>query len=298
MIVDLRGGKLCKASLPFLKMKFISILLILFLVQASDLKFHSFTIPYGSGKEELGILIEPETPPIGPSSFSVDRDGNIYIADPVNSSIKVFSGKEGKLLKFIPFKGFPDDIAVSENEDIYILDRTSSEIFIIRPDGKQESKRIESDFSLEPSKLILWKGEVFVRGEKKIKNLSLEKKHEISYFYEVEYISRNRGILKKLNSEGVLLSEFPIERDNMVSLEFLNEDGEGNIYIQIEFLISENDVRLEARKINSSGEIVSVIPIPENDYFVWTSRLLFVDREGKIYQVLPKRDFVKVNVWE
>lgn len=278
----------------------ISILSLLLLLNfSSEPKIlTTYIINYGSGDDEIGLLIEPEAPPVGPCSFSVDSRGNIYIADPVNSSIKVFSGKEKKLLKIVSFKGFPDDIAVSEDGGIYILDRTSSEIFIIRPDGKQESKKIESDFSIEPSKLILWKGEVFVKGEKKIKNLSLEKKHEISYFYEVEYVSRNRGILKKLDSEGVLILEFPIERDNMVSLEFLNEDNDGNIYIQIEYLISEDDIGLEVRKMSFSGEIVSVIPIPENDYFVWTSSLLFVDQKGKIYQVLPKRDFVRVNVWE
>lgn len=279
-------------------MKLILILLILNLLQTSHLKFHSFTIPYGSGREELGILIEPEVPPMGPCSFSIDSNGSIYIADPVNSSIKVFSGKEGKLLRVVSLNLIPDDIAISKNGEIYVLDRSSSEIFKIKPDGKFESEKIEPEFSIEPSKLAIWKGEVLLRGKKRIKNLSLEKEKEISYFYDFEYISRNVGVLKKLNSEGKLLSRFSIERDNIASLEFLNEDDEGNIYIQIEYIISERDVGLEVRKINPSGETVSVILIPENDYFVWTSRLLFVDEKGKIYQVLPKRDFVRVNVWE
>lgn len=282
-------------------MKIFSILLILSFLQLDELKFNSYTIPYGSGKDELGLFLEPESPPIGPCAFSVDEEGSIYIADPVNSSIKVFSSSGMKLLKIIPFKGFPDDISVSKNGKIYVLDMSSSEIFEIDVDGRIEGFKIPQEFSRAPSKLLCWKDRIFIKGENKLSLLSFtnfESGEKIPYFYNVEFIEKGKGVVKKINNNGKKIAEFFVERENLVSIEFLNEDMEGNIYIQIEYMISDNDVGLEVRKMNPSGEIVSIIPIPENDYFVWTSRLFFVDEKGKIYQVLPKRDFVKVNVWE
>jgi hypothetical protein len=259
-------------------------------------KFYSFTINYGSGTGELGIIFEPETPPIGPFAFSTDNEGNIYISDPVNSSIKIFSFKEGKISGAIPFKGLYDDLMVSPLDEIYILKRDSSEILKIEKNGKISSLNFDG-ISKIPSKLFLWKGKVFIRKEGEISYLTKKDLEELSYFYSVEYLRKGEGKLKKIDSSGKIISEKFIKRDNLVSLEFLNEDREGNIYIQVEYLIDETKVGLEVLKLNPSGDLIDVVPIPENDYFIWTSRLLFVDDRGWIYQVLPKRDFVKINIW-
>ncbi len=276
-------------------------LVFIFLLNFSlEQKFSSFTINYGAEENEVGIVIEPEILPIGPHSFSVDKNGNIYIADPVNSSIKVFSNK-GKILKVIPFKDFYDDLMVSPDGDIFILKRDSSEIISIKTDGKKDTIRIEPEISIESSKLFLWKRKIFVKSSDKFSLLSFNGKgfyEKIPYIFSAEYIEKGIGIVRKIDSTGRTLLKFPVGRENLVSIEFLNEDVEGNIYIQIEYLISDNSVGLEVLKLNASGGIISKIPVPENDYTIWTSRLLFVDEKGKIYQVLPKRDFVRVNVWE
>ncbi len=124
--------------------------LIFFLIFSNltfDNNFYSFKINYGSEDCELGIIIEPETPPIGPNAFSVDSEGNIYIADPVNSSIKILSVKEGKISRVIPFKGLYDDLMVSPEGDIYILKRDSSEILKIEKSGKVHSLKLEPGVS-------------------------------------------------------------------------------------------------------------------------------------------------------
>ncbi len=278
-------------------MKIFLIFLILNLF--SNQKFSSFTINYGSEENEIGIIFEPETPPIGPHSFSVDKSGNIYISDPVNSSIKIFSC-DGKFLKVIPFKDFYDDLMVSPDGDIFILKRDSSEIINIKKDGKINRIKIETEISIEPSKLFLWKGEIFVRRADKVRLSSFKGgvSEKIPYIFIAEYMEKGKGIVRKIDSSGRTLLRFPLERENLVSIEFLNEDFEGNIYIQIEYLISENSVGLEVLRLNPWGEIISKISIPENDYSIWTSRLLFVDEKGRIFQVLPKREFVRVSVWQ
>ncbi|MGQ9617371.1 MAG: hypothetical protein ACUVUG_00235 [Candidatus Aminicenantia bacterium] len=278
------------------------LLILYFFLFPQDLElFTSYTINYGSEKEELGLYIGYEVPPIGPYSFSVDFDGNLCIADPVNSSVKIFSSKERKVLGIIPLKGFYDDLTVSGEGEIYILDRSSSQILKVGKNGSKRIIKIDSEFTLEPCKLMNWKGRVLLKGEKGLKDIFVqekERKPENFYIYEAKYFNREKGYLKKINYDGGFVGGFFVERENIAAIEFLNEDEEGNIYVQIEYIISEDRVGLEVRKISQSGETLSVLQIPENDYFVWTSRLLYVDEKGTVYQVLPKRDFVKINIWK
>lgn len=277
-------------------------ILYFLLTPFSDLKLYlSYTINYGSSDEELGLYIEPETPPIGPHAFSVDSEGNLYIADPVNSSIKIFSGREKKVLKIFSVKDFYDDLSVSPSGDIYLLNRSSSEIIRIDRKEEREKFKVEQNLALKPCKLRLWKNKVFLEVKGETKSFHIFDKEKVEkgfYFYKVEYIGNNRGYIKKFDSDGNLVSRFYLERENLASLEFLNEDAEGNIYVQIEFIVSEDRVGLEVIKINRRGETIFMLNIPENDYFLWTSRLLYVNERGWIYQVLPKRDFVRVNIWK
>lgn len=267
---------------------------------SSDLKLYlSYIINYGSADEELGLYIEPETPPVGPHAFSVDPEGNLYIADPVNSSIKIFSGKKKKVLKIFSVKDFYDDLSVSPSGDIYLLKRASSEIIRMDRNGERGKFKIESNLTFKPCKLRLWRNKVFLEVEpQNFQILGKEKMEKGFYFYNVEYIGNNKGYIKKFDSDGNLVSRLSIERENLASLEFLNEDVEGNIYVQIEYTVSMDRVGLEVIKINQRGETIFVLQIPENDYFLWTSRLLYVNERGWVYQVLPKRDFVRVNIWK
>ncbi len=281
-------------------MKYLLILSLLFSPIGEYKLSTSYSINYGFGKDELGLIFENEVPPIGPNSFCVDGEGNIYISDPVNSSIKIFSGRERRVIKTFYIKGIYDDLSVTSEGDIFLLKRESSEIIQIKKDGKKLSIRVRPEIVLKPSKLLLWKGKLFIKSEKSFKNISADfegKDSKEFYYFDVEYLNRRFGFVNKFDLYGRKISKFVIERNNIASLEFLNEDKDGNIYIQTEYMISHDKVGLEVRKLSKIGEILSVIEIPENDYFLWTSRLLYVDERGWVYQVLPRREYVKVNVW-
>jgi len=77
---------------------------------------------WGSKSGEFGLLIKG-SPPQGPESFCVDKEGNIYVLDVINYRIQVFD-KEGnikRILKYDRNYRFPDDLVVDENGNLYLL---------------------------------------------------------------------------------------------------------------------------------------------------------------------------------
>jgi hypothetical protein len=95
-------------------------------------KITAIYIPYGEGEKE--VEAEPVVN-IGPSSFNVDDEGNIYICDKLQGRVQVYS-PTGAYLYTIPMKGHPirrdatsivydkviQDVAVDKHGFVYIYD--------------------------------------------------------------------------------------------------------------------------------------------------------------------------------
>ena len=64
--------------------------------------------------------------------------------------------------------------------------------------------------------------------------------------------------------------------DGIVSIRYMHEDKMGNFYIQTE-RINNEQLFLEIHKFNQSGEGLATILIPENEYQVWTQKLVSID---------------------
>lgn len=80
---------------------------------------------WGAGEKEFGLKKE-ETCIEGPSSFCVDVEGNLYIADAVNYRLKKYS-KSGKLLQIKLYKdefSGIDDLDVDQNKHLFLIIRT------------------------------------------------------------------------------------------------------------------------------------------------------------------------------
>ncbi len=103
---------------------------------------------------------------------------------------------------------------------------------------------------------------------------------------EIEVYSKNGNMIKtiKLSLPGI------------VSINFLREDGQGNICIQTERL-DKGNILLEVHRYNPKGTYLTTVPIPENDYSSWSVKLLSLDEQGTIYQFLPKKDKGQVNIF-
>jgi hypothetical protein len=98
------------------------------------------TAKVGNGPGEIGIMPEmPERPASGPPSFTVDKEGNIYILDGYNTRVAKFDS-QGTFLVNIPYEQplAAGDIAVDNERLIYLLDRG-----LYGPDSASITQRVK-----------------------------------------------------------------------------------------------------------------------------------------------------------
>jgi hypothetical protein len=98
------------------------------------------TAKVGDGPGEIGIMPEmPERPASGPPSFTVDKEGNIYILDGYNTRVAKFDS-QGTFLVNIPYEQplAAGDIAVDNKGLIYLLDRS-----LYGPDSASITQRVK-----------------------------------------------------------------------------------------------------------------------------------------------------------
>ena len=80
----------------------------------------------------------------------------------------------------------------------------------------------------------------------------------------------------------------------IVSARYVGEDQAQRVYIQTERLAGANIV-LEVLAFAPDGEPLATTRMPENDYAVWTAKLVDVQPDGTIVQFLPQRAQAKLN---
>ncbi|MGB9823982.1 MAG: hypothetical protein ACPLN0_04435 [Candidatus Hydrothermia bacterium] len=267
---------------------------LILLILSFNLKA-SYKIPYGP--ETIGILVGKEVQPMGPYSFTVTSKGEVIIPDPVNGKIKMLK-TNGELTAIAELKGYFDDIEVDEDGKILVLDRSRMLLISIDPQTKNiEETPIDPDFVLTPAKLRKYEGSIYLENidlphliDLKTKNTTIQKPVQIELNYS------EKLLLNMISAEKVSVKEIPIM--GVVSAEWLGNDKNGNIYIQIERATGETSIELQVLKFDKEGKLVETLTIPENNYYLWTSRLLYVDSDGRVYQMLPLKEMLKINIWE
>lgn len=112
---------------------------------------------FGSGPDHIGITTPSEANPEGPMSFTLGREGEIYILDQLNRRIQIFKDRKRistipiPFLKSINFK----DIGLLPNYKFvllgisYVKGREKSSLYLIEASG-----RVVSIFHLEDQNLI------------------------------------------------------------------------------------------------------------------------------------------------
>jgi len=114
--------------------------------------------------------------------------------------------------------------------------------------------------------------------------------------YEVDIKDERLDIF--FHKDGNIKQLASLKIEGIVSAEVLGTDYKGNIFIQIETKKTDIGVYLWVLKFNPEGKLIGEYKIPHNDYFVWTARLLDIDANGNIYQVLPAKDRLEINIWK
>jgi hypothetical protein len=82
----------------------------------------------------------------------------------------------------------------------------------------------------------------------------------------------------------------------VVSARFAGEDQARRAYVQTERL-DGGRIILEVLSFSPAGEELAVTRMPENDYAIWTAKLVDVRADGTIVQFLPQKGQAKLNLF-
>lgn len=275
-------------------------------------------IAYGKEEEMVGMVYVQDQPRLGPESFSNDSEGNLYVCDGVNQRIQIFSQNGKHQSTIFLEKGMrASDVAIDRSGFIYVYDAQGK---LYQYDRKGNLLRtIDVDSSRWQVRMAMHMvgGNIYIRNVdqedvligKVIKGaLTAPTTEELAQppekgihgssgrRYILTLLRWQKGVVEMLDTSGTTVKiEMPIK--DIVSTTFLQEDNQGNFYIQTE-RVEDNKIVLEVHKFDAQGNLLTVIPIPDTNYSTWTIKLLSLDDEGNIYQFLPGKEKAQLNVFQ
>lgn len=281
----------------------------------------SVKIAYGTGKDQLGAIRAGEGAQIGPASFFVGADGQRYFCDTANGRIQVYDAN-GYWLKSIALKGdSPEDITVDLQGNLYVYDVNGS-LYQYRPDGALvgefaiDETRWQSrgpmhlvgdtlyarvngsgDFALGTMSNGQWVpntntlSDDGVDGvEEGIVGLSGKR-----YVAQLDRDQRTASI--SITQNGLAQASLSLPMGNIVSIEFIGEDVQGNFYAKTESLLGER-LQIDVSKYSASGAFQGSLTLPGNDYAFWSIKTVTVDASGRIHQMMPGTEDVRFTTYE
>ncbi|MFA5859258.1 MAG: hypothetical protein WC955_09340 [Elusimicrobiota bacterium] len=255
-------------------------------------------------------VVDIEDNKVGPESFNIDSEGNTYVCDPVASKVEVYTPTgEAKKTINLGEEIIPTDVAVDDLGNVFVYDERQDVIFQISTDGKTlASVKVDPDRWIDKAH-----GPLRVSGSELYFDTSDQEQVLLAKIYKntlialseqelaiplkpgmvmssgkkltVDLLWREKGILNFLDSNGNIDVSIDIALPGIVSIQILQEDVDGNIYLQTERNAGEAVIILEVYKISPTGEILSVVPITGNTGFlVPPVKLLAVTKSGAITQ--------------
>jgi hypothetical protein len=275
----------------------------------------------GNANNEVRILGNPNC---GPGAMAVDKDENIYITDPGNHRIQVFSIK-GNLIRSIPTDSSLSALEVNENGDIYTAYQGNNyrdKVLRIKNDG--EVIKTDQDWGIIYND-TLWdyKGNQIFNFEK---NPSISSKFNEPLFskkdvtlttdengYRVINIRTEKinRIAKKYGkgTKSDLIKISPDDDPRMtLSYKVLGFDDDGNVYLlegyyPPHYLDSNANLNLIEERIqiySIEGALVSEIPLDIDACYCRSGvneKFFSVDKKGDIFQLLTTQTKVCIYKW-
>jgi hypothetical protein len=274
----------------------------------------SVTLRYGTQPGELGMIRVPEQPPIGPESFALAADGRVLIADVANERVCIFS-PDGRCIRTLGLPGLAlGDVAVDARGRIFVYDQLRRTLHQFDPDGTPRAqvqlnpKDIDTrgyfhvvgdavyfaDAAARDVLVGVLRDGVLARPEPGQTRVT-DGVHGASgrvYSLAVERGTALRFTVREPGSDVPALSrELPLP--GVLSVRFIGEDGARRFYVQVETL-EAGRVVLGVMSFAPDGQLLRALRVPENDYALWTARLLDVQPDGTLVQFLPQRDRAKL----
>lgn len=275
-------------------------------------------LKYGRGEGELGMVPGRGLAPTGPESFAVARDGSILVADVVNQRVVVYS-RDGTFLRNIELPGIAlGDIIPDREGRVFIYDQVRRALHQYDTDGT-----LHDAFELNPKDIHI-RGYFHAAGnavffadaaaqdvlvavvrdgrlappdpstERRAPGIHSESDRVYALSLEKGQAARVQiWDAPEARGEGKALD---IPWPGIVSARFVGEDDARRFYIQTERL-EDDRVVLEVLAFSATGERLAVIQMPENDYAIWTAKLVDVRGDGALVALLPQQDQAKLNLF-
>lgn len=289
------------------------------LARTSSIK--SIKIPYGSGAHQLGTIREGEGAQVGPTSFFVAPDGKRYICDTANGRIQVFDAN-GNWLKTLALKGdAPEDITVDEQGNLYVYD-VNGTLYHYNASGT-----LAGEFAIDESR---WqsRGPMHMVGDtlyarvngsgdfalgtrvdgKWVPNTNKLAENGVDGVEDgivglsgkryIATLDRDQRVASiNIVSQGLSLGNLSLPLGNLVSIEFIGEDVQGNFYAKSES-IHDDALRVDVSKFSASGAYLGSLTLPGNDYAFWSIKTVTADSSGKIHQMMPGTNEASFTTYE
>lgn len=274
----------------------------------------SFVIPYGEGKGEIRKLSGDEGYSGGPHSFAVAANGDIFVCDTFNNRIQVYSANGEHVRSINMPEGFmPDDIAIDRNGFAYVYaiggflrQYTANGQFV------KEIRIDESRWSARGPMSVIGDS-LYVRGNND-NDVMIARLHDgliavspdeyVKPLEDVALGNSGRQYLTSLNREGRTAGVEIIDHDNrykisiplqqIVSIEFLGEDRQGNFMVTLESSTEDNKILMDVLVLDPSGELINKVSIP-NDFMYWSIRQMVIGNHGEILVMEPSKDRLVIS---
>ena len=219
----------------------------------------------GGGEDEL---------PQGPESFEVLPDGGFVIADPLQRRV-VFYDSLGNYVTVWPIGLAVNSITLREGGEFAVRQANSGDYFFVDQRGQVLPQ------SAQPRR----------RGGNTAPA-------------EARLLERNRGRIGEPRARGATGGGIEIAFDSdttqMVSLQNLGTDAQGNVYAVLEITQGNSaaiDVRKIVRKYSAAGRLIAeILDLPLEAEIAPVDELRL--RRGCVYQLVPARTEVRINVWD
>lgn len=274
----------------------------------------SVTLRYGSQPGELGLIRLPEQPPIGPESFALAGDGDVLIADVANERLSIFS-PDGAFRRALALPGVAlGDVVADAQGGVIVYDQLRRTLHQFDADGTPRSElqlhpgHIDTrgyfhvvgdavyfaDAAARDVLVAVLRDGVLAPPDPSQPRVS-EGVHGASgrvYSLAVERGAVLRLTVREPGTETPALSrQLPVP--GLLSARFIGEDTAGRFHVQIETL-EDGAVALGVMTFDPGGQALRAFRVPENDYALWTAKLLEVQPDGTLVQFLPQREQVKI----
>ena len=285
---------------------------------------------WGTGPGEFGLLEGKEVEPLGPVTFTLDNTGNIYILDSVNGRVEKFA-PDGTYVGEIGRKLYGSSMCVSKDGKLYLLGGNSLKEYSpfgklkkVLPlakamnliEGYGQSVFFDQDGNLSIKNIDQRVYKIASMQNKTGRGMTsngslraLSKSQQMAskrlgmpgsrtgLRFVVKWRSPHRASVEVLakgnrSGKGIELTT----SDNLGSVLFLKQDGQGSIYVEVERITADDYVHLEVLKYDVEGFLLAKIELP-NDYYTTCYKKVDVDSAGNVYQLLTLKRGVQVIKW-